>query len=201
VARYNLAGRTVIGSIGYSSSDGIECLIDAVLLLLGERPELVLLLAGEAGTAEREWERIPECWHNHFIFAGKVPYHEMHRYYSVMDLLVYPRRRSRLTELSPPLNPLEAMAMGRPVIGSDLGVIRELLNDGERGILVEPEDSGAMAVSLARLVDDRALRHSIGGRAREFVERERTWGKIVERYLPIYEKAMKSARGMREPGE
>ena len=61
---------------------------------------------------------------------GNVPYSDVVADHSVMDVLVYPRRSSRNTEMVTPLKPLEAMAMGKAVIGSDVGGIRELISPG-----------------------------------------------------------------------
>jgi glycosyltransferase involved in cell wall biosynthesis len=76
------------------------------------------------------------------------------------------------------------------VIGSDLPASREWLRDGETGLLVEAGNSEALTTGLVRLVDDGTLRHAIGHRARVFVEQERRWAKIVERYPQIYEQAL-----------
>ena len=54
-------------------------------------------------------------------FVGRVPHEAVERYYSVIDLLVYPRKHMRLTDLVTPLKPLEAMAQRRLVVASDVG--------------------------------------------------------------------------------
>jgi len=64
------------------------------------------------------------------VFAGRVPHREVSRYYSLIDLLVFPRKSMRLTETVTPLKPLEAMAQGRLVIASDVGGHRELIEHG-----------------------------------------------------------------------
>jgi glycosyltransferase involved in cell wall biosynthesis len=119
-----------------------------------------------------------------------------------MDALVYPRVRSRLTELTTPLKPLEAMAMERAVVGSDVGGIRELLGDGEAGRVVEPENPRAIADRLLSLIESPSERRELGKRAREFVVRERDWGMIVARYAGIYREAMwRNGWHQRQTGE
>ncbi|MGN2393680.1 glycosyltransferase, partial [Pelomicrobium sp. G1] len=54
------------------------------------------------------------------IFAGRVPHAEVGRYYDLVDILVYPRRSIRLTELVTPLKTLEALAQGKLVVASDV---------------------------------------------------------------------------------
>ncbi len=187
VARYGLQGKTVIGFVGsLYLFEGLEFLVDAVLCLLNQRGDVKLLLAGEGEVEASLRSRIPADKREQIIFAGKVPHPQVKAYYSVMDVLVYPRVRSRLTELTTPLKPLEAMAQQRVVVGSDIGGLRELIRDGETGCLVEPENVEALTQCLAALVDDADKRQALAQRAREFVVRERDWERIVERYFEIY---------------
>jgi glycogen(starch) synthase len=62
-------------------------------------------------------------------FTGRVPHAEVQRYYGLIDVLIYPRRSMRLTDLVTPLKPLEAMAQGKLVLASDVGGHRELITD------------------------------------------------------------------------
>lgn len=191
VARFGLQGCTVIGFIGsFYLYEGLEHLIDAMALLLARRRDVKLLLAGEGETAESLRRRVPEAYRGHVIFAGKVPHEEVRRYYSVMDVVAYPRIRSRLTELTTPLKPLEAMSMERLVIGADIGGIRELLAGGEAGAVFEADNPRDLADCLFRFVEDSSRRQAIGKAAREFVVRERDWNRVVARYPDIYGRAI-----------
>lgn len=193
LARHGLAGQTVIGFIGsFYHYEGLENLVEAMRLLLETRRDVRLLLAGEGEAMESLRRRIPDELRPYFLFAGQVPHEEAPRYYSVMDVLVYPRIRSRLTELTTPLKPLEAMSMERAVIGSDLGGIRELFDEGRAGILVPPDAPRAIADCLRRLIEQPAERRALGAHARRFVQRERDWEAIVRGYEPIYRAAISS---------
>ena len=72
------------------------------------------------------------------------------------DILAYPRKAMRLTELVTPLKPLEAMAQRRLVAASDVGGHRELIRDGDTGTLFAPGDPDAIAAALAGLLADRS---------------------------------------------
>jgi glycogen synthase len=177
----------VIGFIGsFYFYEGLEFLVDAVLRLLDQRADVKLLLAGEGEVETILRARIPADKREQIIFAGKVPHQQVKDYYSVMDVLVYPRVRARLNELTTPLKPLEAMAMQRAVIGSRVGGLRELIRDGETGLLVEPENVAGLTQSLLQLVGNKSKREELARRGREFVLRERDWERIVERYFEIY---------------
>jgi len=189
IAKYNLTGKFVLGFIGsFYSYEGLEVLIDAAVEILAKRGDVVVLLAGEGEAEAMLKERIPDRLRPHFIFAGKVPHREAPRYYSVMDIAVYPRKRSRLTDLTTPLKPLEALAMGRVVVGSDVGGHRELFGYGEAGFLVEAGNSNALAARLLSLMENEAERRAMAQRGREFVLLDRDWETVVSRYIEIYKK-------------
>ena len=187
IGRYDLAGKTIIGFMGsFYSYEGLEHLIDAMIMLLAKWSDVKLLLVGEGEAGRMLRSRVPDQLRDYFVFTGKVAHADAPRYYSIMDILVYPRVRSRLTELTTPLKPLEAMAMEKVVIGSDVGGIRELFNHGETGFLVEPENPQELLKRLLSLVESETMRRAMGKRAREFVVRDKDWGKIIPRYLEIY---------------
>ena len=91
------------------------------------------------------------------VFTGRVPHGDVQRYYDLIDVLAYPRRQMRLTDLVTPLKPLEAMAQGRMFVASDVGGHRELVRHGETGFLCKAGDANALAQALESvLADDRA---------------------------------------------
>jgi PEP-CTERM/exosortase A-associated glycosyltransferase len=188
IARHDLVGKTIIGFIGsFYFYEGLENLVKAMIRLLDQRRDVKLLLVGEGEAEDMLRQRAPADLREYFVFAGKAPHDRAPRYYSVMDILVYPRVSSRLTELTTPLKPLEAMAMEKAVVGSDVGGIRELLDDGKTGFLVEPGNPHALAKCLSALIENETVRQAVGRNAREFVARERDWEKIVARYLNVYQ--------------
>ena len=194
MAKYGLRGNLVIGFIGsFYFYEGLDTLVDAAVLLLAQRNDVKLLLVGDGEASEMLRQRLPENLRQHFIFTGNVPHEEIRRYYSVMDVLVYPRRRSRLTELTTPLKPLEAMAMEKIVVASDVGGLRELLDGGKAGYLpgylVAAENEAALADRLLQLAGIESERRTMAQRAREFVVRERDWQHTAGRYFAVYDYA------------
>jgi len=117
-----------------------------------------------------------------------VPHNEVDRYYSLVDILAYPRKRMRLTDLVTPLKPLEAMAQRRLVAASDVGGHRELIRDGITGTLFPPGDPAGIATALADLLAHRDGWEARRERGRSFVEAERNWAVNVGRYEPVYQK-------------
>ena len=99
---------------------------------------------------------------------------------------MYPRISKRITELVSPLKPLEAMAMGRAVVASDVGGLRELVRDGQTGLLFPSGNSEALAQACLRLLDDPPLAARLARQARAYVETERTWEQVCAVYPSLY---------------
>ena len=110
------------------------------------------------------------------------------------DVLAYPRKRMRLTDLVTPLKPLEAMAQRRLVAASDVGGHRELIRDGDTGTLFAPDDPTAIAAALARMFADRGDWDARRDRARRFVAQDRNWSSNISRYIPVYQRLATAAQ-------
>lgn len=187
-----LDGAEVIGFIGsFYDYEGLDDLIAAMPALMARRASAKLLLVGGGPMEKKLREQAaasPAA--RHIIFAGRVPHDRVEHYYSLIDILAYPRKAMRLTELVTPLKPLEAMAQGRLVAASSVGGHRELIEDGVTGTLFPPGDPVAMAEALAALLDDRHIWDERRRTARAFVERDRNWLSNISRYEPVYQKLL-----------
>lgn len=189
-AQLGVAGADTIGFIGsFYDYEGLDVLIAAMPALVAARPGARLVLVG-GGPMEQQLraQTAASPAADAIRFVGRVPHDEVERYYSLIDVLVYPRRRMRLTDLVTPLKPLEAMAQMRLVAASDVGGHRELIRDGDTGTLFAADDAGALADAVAALLTDRAGWDARRERARAFVETERDWAINVARYDPVYHK-------------
>lgn len=198
--RLGVAGAETIGFIGsFYDYEGLDDLIRAMPALVRARPRMQLILVG-GGPAEAAWRTLAEQSPvaDHIRFVGRVPHTEVERYYSLIDVLVYPRKHMRLTDLVTPLKPLEAMAQRRLVAASDVGGHRELIRDGDTGTLFAPDDPDAIARVLAAMFADKSDWDARRERARTYVETERNWSVNVGRYDSVYQK-LASGAGTIEP--
>lgn len=189
-AELDLTGKEVLGYLGsFYDYEGLDTLIAAMPALVATRPNVRLLLVGGGPmeSALRAQAAASDAAHA-IRFIGRVPHHEVERYYGLVDLLVYPRKAMRLTDLVTPLKPLEAMAQRRLVAASDVGGHRELIRDGDTGTLFAPDDPAALAARVAALLADRSGWEPMRDRARAFVESERNWAANVARYQPLYQR-------------
>ncbi len=190
--RWGLGNKRVIGFIGsFYRYEGLDLLVDAVARLSQRWPDLKLLLAG-GGEIEGELNSQVEKLglRDKVVVTGRIPHDEVPRIYGLTDILAYPRRSMRLTELVTPLKPLEAMAMGKAVVGSDVGGHRELIQNEINGVLFQADNSIALAEELNRLLMNDALRIKLGTNASSWVRNERSWKHVVAKHATIYQRAL-----------
>ncbi|MBR2268940.1 TIGR04063 family PEP-CTERM/XrtA system glycosyltransferase [Sphingobium sp.] len=191
-AKLGLEGADVVGFIGsFYDYEGLDDLIAAMPRLVRARPRAKLLLVG-GGPMEQVLrdQALASPFTDHIVFVGRVPHDQVEHYYAQVDVLAYPRKAMRLTDLVTPLKPLEAMAQGRLVAASSVGGHRELIEDGVTGTLFAPDDPAAIAQALAGMFADRGFWDERRIVARDFVERERNWSSNILRYEPVYQRLL-----------
>lgn len=182
----------VLGFAGsFYAYEGLDLLLESCVRLLPHYPELKVLLVGggpEEASLRAQAARLGLA--ERVVFAGRVPHAEIQRYYGQIDLLCYPRKANRLTDLVTPLKPLEAMAQGKLLLASDVGGHRELIRHGNTGILFRAGDPAALAEAVAGLLAARSGWDRLRRAGRAFVERERTWAKSAAHYRTAYQSVL-----------
>ena len=188
-AKLEIGPGPVIGFIGsFYDYEGLDDLVEAMPYLRQRHAGAALLLVGGGPMEKALRARVANSPAARAIhFTGRVPHGEVERYYSLIDVLAYPRKASRLTDLVTPLKPLEAMAQRRIVAASDVGGHRELINDGVTGALFAPDDPIACADALADLIDSRADWPAMKERARAHVAAKHDWAHNIRRYQSVYQ--------------
>ena len=194
-------GGPVIGFVGsFYPYEGVDDLIAAMPAILVAHPAAKLLLVG-GGPCEAALRAQAEASSAaHAIrFVGRVPHEAVERYYSLIDVVCYPRKAMRLTELVTPLKPLEAMAQGKIVAASDVGGHRELIADGITGTLFVPDDPVDLARALAILLWRRSEWAHQRIASRRAVERDHDWARNVRRYRDVYHRVLGTVSLETEP--
>lgn len=118
-------------------------------------------------------------------FTGRVDHHLLPQYYGAADVFV-------TTPWYEPfgITPLEAMACGLPVVGSNVGGIKYTVRDGETGFLVPPSDPGAIADRLVELHDLPWLAAALSDNARRRTEGLFTWERVGDSLMQLYERVV-----------
>jgi len=155
-------------------------LIDAARLLAERCPSIVFLCAGrdEMGGANQRYasERgVAE----RFRWLGHVS--EVHEVIAAADFAILPSSHEGL-----PVSIVEAMAMGRTVIATDVGGVPEIVTNGVNGLLVQPRRPDALASAIERLATDAVLRQRLERAALETVRRDFPIERMIERTEQIY---------------
>jgi PEP-CTERM/exosortase A-associated glycosyltransferase len=197
-ARLGLDGTVVLGFIGsFYGYEGLELLVDAFAEISKRRTDVRLVLVG--GGLREDALQARAATHglaDRIRFVGRVSQKDVARYYSIIDVLVYPRLPVRLTELVTPLKPLEAMAQGRLLIASDVGGQRELIKDGQTGFLFSAGNVHRLVEKIEFVLANRDLWGRIQTEARRFVEVERTWKLSVAKYTAVYDGVLRDQAGI-----
>lgn len=188
-AMLGLRDRYVLGFIGsIVDYEGLDDALEALSLLNRGGLNVSMLLVG-GGRHERVVRDKAEAMGltRQVVFAGRVAPHVVPKYYSLIDLAIFPRKPVALTEIVSPLKPLEAMAMERPVLASNVAALAEMVRDGETGVLYAKGDMSDMATAVSRLMHDPGLAERLGKAGRRFVETERTWGATATEVIRAYD--------------
>jgi len=190
--RIGLRDGPVIGFIGsFYPYEGLDDLIAALPMLRQSHPDAQLLLVGggqDDAALRAQADASPA--RDAIVFTGRVPHDEVAHYYALIDVLAFPRKKSRLTDLVTPLKPLEAMAQGRIVAASEVGGHRELIVDGETGVLFPADDPAGIAQSLSQMLDHRHAWPAMRERAQAFIVNERDWQINSRRYQAAYHRLL-----------
>jgi len=196
-AQLGLTGKVVLGFLGsFYAYEGLSMAVEALPMVRERWPDARLLLVG-GGPQEAELRALIRSrgLSDAVILTGRVPHDQVQRYYSLVDILVYPRLPMRLTELVTPLKPLEAMAQGKLVVASDVGGHRELIRHGETGYLFSAGRADALAEAVTELLGVPEKWDALRRRGRELVEQERSWPEIVSRYEAVYGPLLRKRNG------
>jgi glycosyltransferase involved in cell wall biosynthesis len=118
---------------------------------------------------------------------GFVPNDELQAYYARAAVVACPSHREGFGVAC-----AEAMAHGKPVVASSVGGLKDLVVDGETGLVVPPRDVGALRKALERLLGDRELRRRLGAAGRERVEKHFSWERFASETIRAYEDALSS---------
>lgn len=187
---WKLEGKKVIGFIGsFYRYEGLDLLVQAFAALTAKEPDIVLVLVG-GGEMKPELISAVQTLglENRVVMPGRIPHERIAGVYALIDILVYPRYSMRLTELVTPLKPLEAMAMGKVLVASDVGGHKELIQDGKTGLLFKAGDAKDLAEKIQLILKDKEFEAGLQKTGHSWVKQFHTWEATTAVYRNIYEK-------------
>lgn len=122
------------------------------------------------------------------IMPGRVPFEEVERYYSLIDIAPFPRKAWPVCEIVPPMKTLEALAMQKAVIVSSNKALTEMITHDVNGRVFERGNVEDLTFQLKYLLDNPDKWAGYGILGRQFVESERTWKRTAEKAVSIINK-------------
>jgi PEP-CTERM/exosortase A-associated glycosyltransferase len=187
-ARFSLGKRVVLGFFGsFFAWEGLDVLMRALPAIVARGHDVVLLLVGGGEQEDALRGLVAEVGMDHRVrFVGRVAHDDVCAFYALADVMVFPRRRMRLTEMVTPLKPIEAMYLGAVVAASDVGGHRELIESDVTGYLFPADDPAALADTVSRVLSERARWPDLRAAARRYVTNERTWARMAQLYERLY---------------
>jgi glycosyltransferase involved in cell wall biosynthesis len=195
LAHFGWKDETVMGFVGeLRLKKGFRFILDAFREVRQRRPARLLLVGGvrwdERSFLRKYLQQHPELDADMRIVEYTQDREEMVKYYNLMDIVLSPSLWDGM-----PNSVLEAMACARPVVASDAGGIRDVLRDGECGVVIptlELQRLGSRCLELLEAGEARS--QAMGDRARAYVQEHHAQGPETDRLLTLYQKIMESPR-------
>ncbi len=184
------SGRARAAYLGNLAHREIEYLLDISALVARAVPDFRLTIHGDAtDTARHNVERAVEDrdLDETIIVSPPVPPADVARVLSEADVLLLPRSRGEFSTAGFPNKLGEYLASGRPVVSTIVGDIPKYLSNGKSAFLVEPDDNGAFAAAVVRVLSSPDAGASVGAEGRRVAERALRADVVAERLVSFAE--------------
>ncbi|MBN1953797.1 MAG: glycosyltransferase family 4 protein [Anaerolineae bacterium] len=190
--RYGLGDGPVVAIVAqHLPHKRIDLLVAAMPAVWQRLPTARLLVAGRRTDyslqLEREIARLPPDQQERIVLVSDFPAEEKAELFAACDVLVLPSSHEAFGIVF-----VEAWAAGKPVIGSRIGAIPTVIDEGVDGLLVRYGDAGDLARAIAELLADPERRARMGEAGRQKVLRRYTWDVITRRFRDVYLQAIRS---------
>jgi len=184
----------VVGFVGaFKPWHGVDLIVDLAGKVEEINMKFLLVGDGESRDDCEEQVRIRDL-QDKVIFTGFLPHANVPEYMAAMDVVIAPFPRAYYDSCGgfygSVLKIFEYMGMGKAIIAPPLGQIKDVLVDGESGLLIYSEDTAALKEALSRLYNDSAFRESLGINARRRVEQNYTWRANASKVRSLCSEAM-----------
>jgi glycosyltransferase involved in cell wall biosynthesis len=188
---YGLQRKKILGFSGHFMWwHGVTILLKAMVQILQKHQDVHLMLIGDS-EYKKEYENLARELGiiEKVTFTGRVPFSEVPRHLAACDILVSPHVpvAAGIPFHGSPLKIFEYMAMGKPIVASDLGQMGEILTHEKAALLVTPGDSNELANAVSQLIDNVKLAARLGRNARQEAMKY-TWEVNARRLLTAVNK-------------
>ncbi len=179
------SGSIVFGFIGtLYRYEGVDDLIKVFCLLKKTYENIKLVIVG-GGECFFSLTEMAEKLGVEVNFVGEVPHHEIAKFYNYIDVIVLPRKRTKTTEQVTPLKPLEAMGFKKTVLASDVGGLKEIVNE-LNGLIFHADDCDDLYLKMEMLIRNPRLVNDLALKGYAWVVDNRNWNREIYKYQEVY---------------
>ncbi len=179
--RKDTKGNPIIGNVGaLTEQKNHENFIEAARIVLKTFPKAVFLILGE-GHLRGKLENLIDRYNLKDRVKLLGFKRDIQNYIAAFDLFVLSSNNEGIGG-----SILQAMVLGKPVVATDAGGVREVVIDGKTGVLVKKRDPKALAFGISRLLGDPKLRKTLVNNALIFARENFSVDKMVDAYMKIY---------------
>lgn len=189
--RLGVCGRptllTVARIVKANRYKGHDVVLRALATVVREVPDVAYVIAGDGDDLDYLHRLARECGvRENVVFAGRVSDEELPLLYNVCDAFVMcsraERNRRGILAEGFGLALVEASACGKPVIAGRSGGVPDAVQDGLTGLLVNPEDSDAVAAAIVKVLREPGMAKIMGENGRKWVESEMNWTRAADEF-------------------
>jgi colanic acid biosynthesis glycosyl transferase WcaI len=177
-----------IGTMGMAH--GLETVIAAAAQLQDTNPEVIFLMVGEGAEKGRVVELARERALSNLRFIDQQPREKIPAYICASDVCLVPLKKTDVFKTVIPTKMLEFMSCARPVILGVDGQARGILEEARAGLVVEPENSGALANAICFLNANRERSRELGQNGRDYIIRRFSRRQTAERYIRVLQRLL-----------
>ncbi len=167
---------------------GLQFLIHALYTLIDQNPQTRLLIVGPDFGMEQYCRRLASNIgvSQHIIWAGTLNGEKLQQAYLNCDVCVIPSLFEPMGRV-----PAEALAYGKPVVVSDVGGMRDIVEHGCTGLRVSPERPDKLASAIGSMMEKPEWAEEMAQRGRLFIEQNYTWKNNINKILEVYQEAIR----------
>ena len=184
--RFDLEEKFVVGYIGTMGiAHGLDSIIEAAASLQSTHPNIVFLLVGEGADKERLQVMVSNRGLGNIVMVDQQPREQIPAFICAADVCLVLLKRTELFKTVIPTKMLEFMSCARPVILGVDGQAREILEEAQAGVAIEPESSAALAKAIIALAGDASLRCRLGANGREYIVERCSREQTAKDYITV----------------
>jgi glycosyltransferase involved in cell wall biosynthesis len=160
-----------------------------------QNPDILFLLIGEGAEKQRIKALAQSRGLSNVRFLDQQPREKIPAFISASDACLVLLKKTDVFKTVIPTKMLEFMSCARPVILGVDGQARQIVEEANSGIVIEPENAEALTQAITQLAADRDLRTKLGQQGREYILQNFSRGRTAEKYIQVLQRVVEKAHG------